>query len=69
MTMEAYKFAPPNVPVVPQILSDIGMIHELKNESQWVLRGGVHSNEWDDVPVLEAITCQCFIVEPLPIGL
>ena len=69
MTMETYEFASPNVPVVPQILSEIGMIHELENESQWMLRGGVQSDEWDNVLTLEATTCQCFYVEPLPMAL
>ena len=69
VTMEAYKFTPPSILVVPEILSKVGMIHELENESQWVLGGGVHSDEWHNVLVLETTAHQSFFVEPLPVDL
>ena len=69
MTMEVYEFTPPNIPVVPRILSDIRMIHELKNESQWVLGGARNPDGRDNVLVIEATACQCFFVEPLSIDL
>ena len=67
VTMEAYKSTPPSILVVPEIPSKVGMIHELENESQWVLGGGVHSDKWHNVLVLETTAHQSFFVEPLPV--
>jgi len=63
--VRAHKFTPPGILVVPQILSEIEVIHELEDESQWVLGGGVHSDKWNDIPVLETTTRQCLIAESL----
>ena len=63
--MELYQRTPPDTLIVLQILSEVEVFHEVKNESQWVLGGGVHSDKWNEVPVLEATTRQCFFAEPL----
>ena len=69
MSTETHKLAPPNVVIVPQILPEVKVIHKLENKSQWMLGGGVHSDKWHEVPVLEATTRQCFLIEPLPMNL
>jgi len=37
MVVGAHEFTPPDILVVPQIPSEIEVIHELENEGQWVL--------------------------------
>ena len=69
MTMEAYQVTSPNIVVVPQIFSEVGVIHELENESQRILWGGVHSDEWHSVQALETTARQCLFVKPLPVDL
>ena len=64
--METYKLAPPNTVIILQILSEVGMIRKLEDESQRILWGGVHSDKWHSVQVLEATACQRFLVELLP---
>jgi len=44
------------------------MVHEFKNESQWVFEGGIHSDEWHNVSAPETTTGQCLFVKPLPKG-
>ena len=43
--METYQPQPLDVLVVPQILSEVVVIHEFKNESKWVIPGGIDPNE------------------------
>ena len=69
MSTETHKLAPPNVIIVPQILPEVKVIHKLENKSQWMLGGGVDSDKWHNVLVLEVATRQCFLVEPLPTDL
>ena len=69
LTPEAYQFTSPNTPIVPQVLPEVQIVHELENESQWVLGGGVHSDKRHDVPVLEVATRQHFFAEPLLVDL
>jgi hypothetical protein len=66
-TLETYKPASVGILVVPQILSEVLLIHELENEPKWVFGGRVHSDERDNVLVPETATRQCFFVESLPI--
>ena len=66
--IDAYKFAPPNILVVPRIFPEVLMLHVVENEAQWVLWGGVDSYERHDVWVGETATCEYFVAEPLPIG-
>ena len=63
-----HKFTPPNILVVPQVLSEVQIIHEFEDEGQGMLGCGVHSDKWHDVPVLEATACQRFLVEPLRVN-
>ena len=62
---EAHKLTPPDILVVSQILSEIKVVHEFKNESKWVLCGGIHSDKWCDIPVLKTTTRQRLVTEPL----
>ena len=57
MTTKAYEFTHPDILVVSQVLSEVRMIHEFENESQWVLGGGVHPDEWSNALVFETTTC------------
>jgi len=65
MMMGAYKFTLPDFYVAPEIFSEVKVIHELENQSQWVLGGGIHSNKWHNIRFIEATTRQHFVVEPL----
>jgi hypothetical protein len=66
MMKGAYQFKPPDVPVVPQIISEVEMIHQFKNESQRMLGGRIHPDERDDVLAPETTTRRRLFVEPLP---
>jgi hypothetical protein len=66
-SLEAYKPAPVGILFVPQILSEVLLIHELENESKRMFGGRVHSDKRDNVLVPETATRQCFFVEPLTI--
>ena len=39
LTMGAYQFRPLGISVVPQIFTEVLVIHELKNEGKWVFLG------------------------------
>ena len=43
--MEAYQIYPSGFPVVPQIHSEVRLVHELKNEGKWVFLGGINANK------------------------
>jgi len=65
--VRAHNPTPPDILVVPQVLSEVQIIHEFEDEGQRMLGGGVHSDKLRNVPVLETTACQCFLVEPLRI--
>jgi len=65
MEIQAYKFTPPDIFIILQILSEVEMLHVLESESQWILGGGVHSDERHNVLVHETTACQRFSVESL----
>ena len=65
MMMDAYKLTPPNIHVAPEIFSEVEVIHEVEDESQWMLWRGIHSDKWNNVPFVEATTRQYFVVESL----
>lgn len=66
--METYEFASPDILVVPQVLSEVTMFHVLEDETHWVLGGGVHSDERDNVLVHETTASKCLFIEPLPMN-
>jgi hypothetical protein len=68
MANESYKFTFVDTLVGPQILSEVMMLHVLKNEAQWVFESRVHADEGHNVLVPKATTCQRLITEPLPAG-
>ena len=65
---EAYQFKPPNIPVVPQVLSEVHVIHEIKDEGRWMFWGRTHSDERHDVLALETTASQRLSAKPLPIS-
>lgn len=52
MVMETYQSHHLDVPVVPQILSKVEMVHKFKDKGEWVLRGGVNPNERGDASII-----------------
>ena len=67
LTMDTYQFWPLGTLVVPQMFSEVLVIHELEDEGEWVFLGGINPHEWDETPaaVAEATTNQHFLVQPL----
>ena len=65
--METYQFRPPDILVVPQIFSEVLVIHELEDEGEWVFLGGINPQEWDETlaAIAETTARQRFIVQPL----
>lgn len=55
--MKSYKFTLFDTIVGPQVLSEAMTLHVLKNETQWMFGGGVHSDEGHNVLVTQAATC------------
>ena len=54
--------------VVPDILSEVEVVHKFENKSERMRLSGVNPNERRDIPVGETTACQCFLVKPLQIG-
>ena len=54
--------------VVSEILSEIEVVHELKDESEWMVWSGINPDEWYHVLAREMSIDQRFIVRPLSVG-
>jgi len=65
--VEPYQLQPGGVLVVPQIASEIRMIHKFENESEGVFPSGINCNERYEILVIvvETTVHQCFPVKPL----
>ena len=65
--METYQFRPLDNLVVPEIFSEVLMIHEPKSEGERVFLGGINSHKWDETlaAATEATAHQCLLVQPL----
>ena len=63
-----YQFKSPGILIVPQILSEIEVVHEFKNKSRWMLGTRIYTDKRYDVRAPETATRQRFFVEPLPTG-
>lgn len=48
------QFHPSDDLVVPQVLSEVQVAHELKNEGEWVFPSGVNANEGYQTPAVAA---------------
>jgi hypothetical protein len=51
LTVETYQFQPPGILVIPQVSSEVLVIHEFENEGKRVLPGGINPDK------LHEITC------------
>ena len=71
MRVDIYQFQPPDIPVTFQIFSDITMMHKFENESQWVFKSGIHSDERHETisAVLGVAVGRCLPIQPLPMTL
>jgi hypothetical protein len=62
---KTYQLDPPDTAVVPDILSEVEVAHQLENKSKWMRQSGVNAYERHDILAGETHTRQYFIVEPL----
>jgi len=67
--VESYQLQPGSVLVVPQIASEIRIIHKFENESKGVFPSGINCNERYEILVIvvETTVRQCFPVKPLSV--
>ena len=54
--------------VVLEVVSKVKVFHKPKNESEWVLLGGINPDERDHAVTRETSVYQCFMAEPLSVG-
>ena len=54
--------------VLPQILSEVRLVHVLEDEAHRMLGGGVDTDERHEALVPEATAGQCLLAKPLPIN-
>ena len=66
--MKAYQLELPDVAVISEILSEVEVFHELKNERKWVLPSGINPDERHYMMVREASAYQHFMAKPLSVG-
>ena len=57
-----------DIVVVSEVLSQVEVVHELKDQSERVLSSGINPDEWYHMSVGEASAYQHFVVKPLSIG-
>ena len=68
---KTYQLHSPDVPVVPQTLSEVQLVHKIKDESERVFASGIDPNEWykNIATVIETTARRCFFVQPLRVTL
>lgn len=66
--MKTYQVELPNIVVVPEVLPEVEVVHEFKDESEWVLSSGINPDEWYHVLARETRVYQRFMVKSLLIG-
>ena len=66
--MDKYQFQPACVGFIPQVLSEVEVVHVLVDEPERVLLGRVHPHEWHCVytPVAKEVAYADFVTKPLP---
>ena len=47
------------------MVTEIKAVHHIVEESEWVVGGGVHADEWDDIRVRKLIGYLDLLEEPL----
>ena len=62
-----YQFQPAHAGFVPQVLSEVEVVHVLVDESERVLLGRVHPHERHciHIPVAKEVVYADFVTEPL----
>lgn len=67
MAAGSYQLQPGGFRVIPQIISEIQMLHKFEDESEGVFWGGINRNERNEnfTTVVETTAHQCFPVHPL----
>lgn len=65
--METHQLQSSNVLIIPQVPSEVQMVHKFENEAKRVFPSRIDPNERHEilVVVVEATVYQCFLVQPL----
>ena len=67
-TKKTHRFEPSDIAVVSEILSEVEVLHELKDESKWMLPSGIYSDERYHAFSRELSTRQSLMAKPLSVG-
>lgn len=59
-----YKFQSADVRMIHQVSAEVAF-HHLVKEGEWVIRGRINTDEWDDVRVRKLVGCPSFLEKPL----
>ena len=68
MRWKTYQLPPPDIAVVSEVLSEVGVFHELEDEGKWMLPSGINPDERHHALVGETSAHQRFMAKPLMVG-